>query len=238
MRQTLVVSDPLAALARLEGVASATAAATAAVDSVLRDRGMRQISPETLAAARWASARANADLTDDPERWFPGALRLTAETGALAALVRSAPAQALARAHALAARGIVPDDELGRVRSSPEVAGRVQGIGELLRGPTSAPALVVAGVVHAELATVEPFAQGSEVVARAVEHAVMVSAGLDPQAVVVVEAGHLAAGAAYRSALQGYVRGGRPGVRAWLLHCAAAVTVGAEHSPALKTSRT
>lgn len=238
MGQTLVVSDPLAALARLEGVPSATAAATAAVDSVLRDRGMRQIAPEALAAARWASARANADLTDDPERWFPGALRLTAETGALAVLIRSAPAQALARAHALAARGVVPDDDLGRVRSSPEVAERVRGIGELLLGRTTAPALVLAGVVHAELATVAPFAQGSEVVARALEHVVLVSAGLDPQAVVVVEAGHLAAGTAYRSSLQGYVQGGLPGVRAWLLHCAAAVTVGAERSPALRTPRT
>ena len=48
MVETLVVLDPLADLARFEGVASAVAAATDAVDAVLRDRGLRKISDEQL----------------------------------------------------------------------------------------------------------------------------------------------------------------------------------------------
>jgi hypothetical protein len=233
MGQTLVVSDPLAALARLEGVPSAVAAATSAVDAVLRDRGLRAISPDTLARARWASARANADATAEPGTWFPGALRLTAETEALAALVRVAPAQALARAHGLAARGVLDDDGLGRVRPSVEVAERMQGLSRLLREPTAAPALVRAAVVHAELATLAPFGRGSDLVARAIEHVLLVESGLDPRGVVVVEAGHLAVGSAYPQLLAGYATGGVVEVRAWLLHCAAAVARGAECSPVL-----
>src|SRR4249919_1367392 len=84
MVETLMVLDPLADLARFEGVASAVAAATDAVDAVLRDRGLRKISDEELSRSRLAGARANAALTDDPARWQIGALRLSAELGSLA----------------------------------------------------------------------------------------------------------------------------------------------------------
>ena len=100
MVETLVVLDPLADLARFEGVPSAVAAATDAVDAVLRDRGLRKITDEQLSQALLAGARANAELTGDPARWQIGALRLSAELASLAALIRVAPAQALARAHA------------------------------------------------------------------------------------------------------------------------------------------
>ena len=223
--------DALAALARLEGVPSAVAAATAAVDVVLRDRGLREVSAEAAAQARWIGARGNAELTEDPERWFPGALRAAAETTSLAEVVRVAPMQAIARVHALAARGIVGDDELGRVRSAAGLTERLRGVAELLTTPSEASGMVLAAVVHAELATLEPFAAGSGVVARAVEHLVLVSVGLDPRAAIVVEAGHAAASDRYLRLLHGYTDGGLAGVRAWLLHCAEAVTVGAERSP-------
>ena len=59
MGQTLVVPDPLADLARLEGVPSAVAAALAAVDVVLRDRGQRAM-PGSRGAALLPGARASA----------------------------------------------------------------------------------------------------------------------------------------------------------------------------------
>ena len=62
MVETLVVLDPLADLVRLEGVASAVAAATDAVDAVLRDRGLRRITDEQLSQALLAGATANATL--------------------------------------------------------------------------------------------------------------------------------------------------------------------------------
>jgi hypothetical protein len=77
MVETLVVVDPLADLARVEGVPSAVAAATDAVDVVLRDRGLRKITDEQLNLALLAGARANAELTGDPARWQIGALRLS-----------------------------------------------------------------------------------------------------------------------------------------------------------------
>jgi len=117
MVQTLVVPDPLADLARLEGVPSAVAAARDAVDAVLRDRGMRVIPAEQSAGALLAGARASAALSPDPERWFAGAVRLSTELISLSGLIRVAPGQAIARAHALVARGVVPDEELGRVRA-------------------------------------------------------------------------------------------------------------------------
>jgi len=99
MVETLVVLDPLADLARFEGVASAVAAATDAVDAVLRDRGLRKITDEQLSQALLAGATANAALTGNPDQWRVGALRLAAELTPLAALIRVAPGQAMARAH-------------------------------------------------------------------------------------------------------------------------------------------
>ena len=132
LRETLVVPDPLADLARFEGVASAVAAATAAVDALLRDRGLRHVTEEQLSQALLAGASANAALTGDPQRWRIGALRLSAELASLAALIRVAPAQALARAHALVARGVVPDSELGKIGAGPGMAARMNSLGELL----------------------------------------------------------------------------------------------------------
>src|SRR6188508_991779 len=150
MVETLVVLDPLADLARLEGVASAIAASTDAVDAVLRDRGLRRVTEEQVSQALLAGARANAALTDDLERWQLGALRLSAELIPLATLIRVAPAQALARAHSVVARGIVPDDELGKIGSEPAIAARMSSLGELLTSDTSAPAIVVGAIAHAE----------------------------------------------------------------------------------------
>src|SRR5919199_4755271 len=115
MSETLTVApDTLAELARLEGVPSAVAATRAAVDAVLRDRGLRRLPEQQVAAARLAGARANAALSAEPDRWLPGAVRLAAELVTLAPTLRVAPAQALARAHVLAAAGCVPADQLGR----------------------------------------------------------------------------------------------------------------------------
>ena len=232
MVETLVVLDPLADLARFEGVPSAVAAATDAVDAVLRDRGLRKITEEQLSQALLVGARANADLTDDPGKWQIGALRLSAELSSLASLIRVAPAQALARSHALVARGIVPDSDLGKIGSEPAMAARMNSLSELLTSQTSAPAIVVGAIAHAEVAVVAPFAEASGLIARAAEHLVLIAAGLDPHGVIVVEAGHAERGSTYSAGLEAYAVGSIEGVKSWLLRCAAAVARGAELSPA------
>jgi Fic family protein len=105
-------------------------------------------------------------------------------------------------------------------------------LGEMLTRPTSAPAIVVGAVAHAEVAVVAPFGAASGLIARATEHLVLVSAGLDPYGVIVVEAGHAASGSTYAAGLEAYAGGTVQGVKGWLLRCAAAVARGAELSPA------
>lgn len=220
--------DALADLARLEGVPSAVTAAIDSVDAVLRDRGLRALRPEVVAGALLAGARGSARLTDAPDRWLPGAVRLSAELTELAGVIRVAPAQALARAHVLLARGVVSDDELGRIRADPATAARTAAVTELLTAAGTSSALVLGAVVHAELAVVAPFGSADGLVARAAEHLVLMSAGVDPRGAVPVEAGHAADPEAYRAALAGYAGGRMNGVRGWIVHCATAVSRGAE----------
>lgn len=231
MVQTLVVADPLADLTRLEGVPSAVAAARDSVDAVLRDRGLRRITPEQSATGLLASAKASAQMTDDAERWMPGSVRLSTELIALSPLVRVAPGQALARAHALLAYGLVDADSLGRVRSEPEVSERMTGLNQLLTTPTTASPIVLAAIAHAEVAVVEPFGTADALLARALEHMVLIDAGIDPRAVIIIEAGHLASGDVYAQRLQGYRDSGVTGVKNWLLHCTQALAYGVEVSP-------
>ena len=229
--QTLVVPDPLTDLARLEGVPSGLAAARAAVDLVLTDRGLRSLTGDQVAAALLAGARASARLTEDPQRWAAGAIRLSTELPTLAGVLRVAPAQALARAHTLAAYGEVPDDRLGRPRESAEATSRMTGLADLLTGRIESPALVLAAIAHAEIATVAPFGSADDLVARAVERMVLISSGFDPRGVIVTELGHLRRRDDYDVLLRGYAGGTVAGVRDWILHVAQAAVDGAEGSP-------
>jgi hypothetical protein len=234
MVQTLVVPDPLTDLARLEGVPSGLAAARDAVDVVLTDRGLRALTGEQVAAALLTGARASARLTDDPERWVAGAIRLSTELPVLAWVLRVAPGQALARAHALAAYGEVGDDELGRLREASEVTSRLGQLSELLTGRLESPALVLAAIAHAEIATFAPFGSADGLVARAVERMVLISSGFDPRGVIVTEVGHLRHRTSYENLLRGYASGTVAGVRDWILHVAQAAVDGAEASPAAR----
>ncbi|MDO5500130.1 MAG: oxidoreductase [Propionibacteriaceae bacterium] len=221
------MTDPLLELSRLTGVPSAIAAARAAADTILRDRGTRAVPAEMSARALLAGARASAAI--EGAAWEPGAIRLSTELLDLAPLIRRTPGQALARAHVLLAAELVADDALGKVTA--DDPARLQGVVELLRMPTEAPALVVAAIAHAEVALLAAPGGGHGVLARAVEHLVLIEAGVDPRAVLVIEEGHRAAGGAYAARLQAYVTGTQTGVREWILHCAQALTHGAEVSP-------
>ncbi|MGA8978578.1 MAG: hypothetical protein WB473_05605 [Pedococcus sp.] len=192
-------------------------------------------------AAQWP-------LAPDPvEQVARGVVQATAESEHVRSLVATAPLQALARLHVAAASGLVDDAQLGRPRVEREgceelvdlgpapaagaLRARLDGLVELLaeasRG-VQVPALVVAAVVHAEIASARPFVRGNAVVARAMERAVVQALGLDPTGVAVTEAGHAAQGGpAYLGALAAYGTGSREGVALWLEHCAAALVAGA-----------
>jgi hypothetical protein len=233
--------DPLARLAGLEGVASAMAASRDGIDALLRDRGLRRTGPELTVESLLRGAHASAVLAgsgsdlaavragagDEPAR---AAVRVSTELLGLSASWSRSPLQTLARLHALAAGGAVPPDELGRPHDAAGAA-RLRDLGRLLSSPTSAPALVVAAVVHAELQTAAPFGSADGLVARAAERLVLVSRGVDAKSLVVTEAGHLQLRAAYESNLRAYRDGGRSGVQAWLMYAAEAYARGAEASP-------
>ena len=77
------------------------------------------------------------------------------------------------------------------------MAVRMNSLGELLTRQTSAPAIVVGAIAHAEVAVVAHFAEASGLIAWAAEHLVLIAAGLDPYGVIVVEAGHAESGSAW-----------------------------------------
>lgn len=234
-----MTDDPLDWLVSLDGVASAYAATRDGIDVMLRDRGLRRTSPETTAESLLRGAIASAQLDgshSDRETVEAGladpiaqaSIRVSTELLGLAPVMLTAPAQALARMHTLAATGTLPETALGRP-SDAASARRLQSLVGVLA--SSAPALMVAAIVHAEVATVAPFASHNALVARAAERLVLVARGVDEKSLVVPEAGHLALQAAYESNLRGYASGSTSGVHSWLLYGAEAFAAGAEASP-------
>jgi hypothetical protein len=243
-------TDALAHIAGLPGVAAAVERARTAVDALRGHRALRRsserVSSESaLRGARASAALAGSDLPldalrrsvgdssgNDSDVVVRGALRVAAEIGLLQGTWSRAPLQAVARLHTLAAADLVPDEQLGR--PAPAAAPRLSGLGDLLSAPTTAPALVVAAVVHAELATMGAVAAGAGVVGRAAGRLTIIGRGLDPTAVSVPEVGHVELGReAYEAALAGY-RGGDPAdIARWVVHCADAVVLGAREGVAI-----
>ena len=232
--------DPLAWLTSLEGVPSAFTAARDGIDVVLRDRGLRRTAPETTAESLLRGAHASAVLEGSAsslaqvrdgagDAVAAAAVRVSTGLLGLAPALTRSPLQALARLHTLAAAGSVGDAELGRPRDA-AAADRLQGVARLLASST-VPALMVAAVVHAELATAAPFASHNGLVARATERLVLVARGVDEKSLTVPEAAHLALRPEYESNLRAYRDGGPNGVHAWLLYAAEAYAAGAEASP-------
>lgn len=236
------MSDPLAVIAALPGVPEAVEEARQAVDGLYRHRVLRRASPAVSAESSLRGARASAAIEgvdvsldelrrgsiEDPV--VQGALRASAELGRLGATWRKAPRQVLARLHTLAAAGLT--DSLGRPRTQDqELAARLESLFGLLEAPTKAPALVLAAVVHAELAVLRPFGTADGVVARSAERLTLVEYGLDPKSLVAVEVGHLEL--PYADGLRSYLTGSPEGVAEWVRHCAAAVTLGVRETTAI-----
>lgn len=227
-----------------------------AVDRLYGHRVLRRKSPEVSARSALRGARASAALegVDIPLDVIPevtdpvvqGALRVSAELGRLGSTWRTAPRQVLARLHTLAASGLGGD--LGRPRATAEApdplglgpapgpqeaVARMDGLVELVTAPSKAPALVLAAVVHAELAVLRPFGSADGVIARGAERLTLVEFGLDPKSLVAVEVGHLELGPAYQEGLRSYLSGTSEGVAVWVRHCASAVMLGVREATAI-----
>ncbi|UYM03362.1 Fic family protein [Solicola gregarius] len=234
-------TDDFASASRLEGVPSAFAATRDGIDSLLRDRGLRRSSPDTTAESLLRGAAATAALegsTYDVEALRAGegdavtlaAVRLSTELLGLVPVWERAPLQALARLHALVAAGRVDAADLGRP-VHPAGAQRLHALAQQVVRPTEAPGLVVAALVHAEVAAAGAFCSDNPIVARAAERLVLVARGVDPASVTVPESGHAQAQGAYESARSAYEGGGQVGRQQWLLYAAEAFARGAEATP-------
>lgn len=248
-----MTADPLAPLLELSGVAEASDRARDALGRAHRHPANLRRWPVTAAEAALRAARASSVLDGGPVRLddladaaqvsepvFGGALRvaqaLEGGGGPLVGVWQRAPLQALARLHVLAAADQVDDDRLGRPRADAEIGPRLELLGELVTGRTSAPAPLVAAVAHGELLTLKPFGSADGVVARAVSRLVTIASGLDPHGLGVPEVSWMRQPADYRDAARGFADGTPDGVGAWLVLCCRALQAGAQEALAIAES--
>ncbi|HVQ87314.1 MAG TPA: oxidoreductase [Actinomycetes bacterium] len=249
-----MTTDVLASLGELPGVFEAADSARAAIDGLLREPALRRSRGEVRAASRRRSAWASAQLEgadpvdvaafdppfgdDESGRLAAGSLRISGEIRSLSDTWRQAPLQALARLHTLAAADVVAPDSLGRPRVGPGVTARLSGLADTVTS-SQASGVVVAAVVQGELLDVAPFEWGNGLIARAASRLVLVSRGVDPDALTVPEEGLLLLGLErYEAALSGYRSGAPEGVAGWLVHIAASVQQGATIARTLCSSAT
>ncbi len=247
------MTDPLAPLIELPGVAAAAEQARDALGRAHRHRANLRRWPVTAAEAALRAARASAVLdggsakldeqlddsaVSDPV--FAGALRVAqalegGETN-LVGVWQRAPLQALARLHMLAAADRVDENRLGRPRADADVGPRLELLAKLVTGGTSAPAAVIAAVAHGELLTLAPFGCADGVVARAVSRVVTIATGLDPHGLGVPEVSWMRRAADYREAARGFAAGTPEGMTAWLVLCCRAMRTGAQEALSIAES--
>ena len=149
------------------------------------------------------------------------------------AVFRRAPAQSLARLHTLAAADLVEPDLLGRPRPEPHIGPRLDLLGQLITSNTSAPAPVLAAVVHGELLALAPFTEGNGVVARGASRLVCATTGLDPHLLGVPEVTWLRRLADYREASLNFATGDPQALTDWIVLCCQAMEAGAAEAASI-----
>ncbi|MGW6934939.1 oxidoreductase [Lentzea sp. NPDC054927] len=235
------MTDPLAPLLSLPGVADAAGAAKDAVFQVHRHRVNLRGWATTAAEASVRAARASAALeggpTEIPESGevtnpvLAGSLRVAEALGGLVGTWQRAPLQALARLHVLAAADLNAD--VGRPRVSADVSARLDMIGSLVTGGTSVPAPVLVAVVHGELLGLAPFDVANGVVARAAARMTSISSGLDPKGLGVPEVACLRRSAEYEAASVAFASGSLEGLAQWILFVCSALEAGAREAKSI-----
>lgn len=237
------MTDPLAPLAELPGVAAAAVEARDALGKAHRHRTNLRGWPATAAEAALRAARASSVLDGgalqfaeegEPDPVLAGALRVSqALEGGATALVdvwQRAPLQALARLHALAAADLTDDEHLGRPRAEPGVGKRLELLVGILTGGSRVPAPVLAAVAHGELLTLAPFGTADGVVARGVSRLVTIASGLDPHGLGVPEVYWMRRSGDYQAAARGFSSGTPDGLTAWILLSCRALQAGAREA--------
>lgn len=226
------------------------------LDPLLLDRRLRTTGSVLAADAALRNAHASATLegaevpiqelrsraAESPLLRVASAV-LEVQTG-LRGMLALPPRQAWAAMATLAGREYLTDERRGRPRrpdeplndplhlslahESEDAGIRLAMLAELLVQPTTAPALVVAAIAHAELLALQPFGAGNGVVARAYSHLLLAQRGVDPDRFCLTDVGLVSLGrAAYVRAIRAYDAGGSEGVADWCRHIASAFERGA-----------
>lgn len=238
------MTDPLAPLTELPGVAAAGEEAREALGRAHRHRTNLRGWPTSAAEASLRAARASSVLDGGPLQFsagdgdrdpvLAGALRvaeaLEGGEGALVGVWRRAPLQAIARLHALAAADLVEGGALGRPRGDEGVGRRLELLADIVTGATRVPAAVLAAVAHGELLTLEPFGSADGVVARAVSRLITIASGLDPHGLGVPEMHWMRRSDSYRAAARGFATGTPDGLATWLILSSEALHAGAREA--------
>ncbi len=239
--------DPLQPVVDLPGVADAADRARTALAEVHRHKTNRRGWQRTAAEAAVRAARASAAIDGGPmelpgtgqvgDPILTGSLRVgqALDGDALAPLVgvwQRAPLQALARLHLLAAADLVSDDELGRPRTGDGVGERLSMLADLAVTST-APAPVLAAIVHGELLSLKPFGTADGIVARAASRLVSVASGLDPHNLGVPEVTWMRRQEQYRGALEQFGTGAPEAVGGWVILCCDAFEAGAREATSI-----
>ena len=245
------VNNPLGPLVALPGVAEAADRAREALAAVHMHKANRRGWQATAAEAAVRAGRASAAIDGGPSELpadgqvtdpvLAGSLRVAQalDGDSLQILVgvwRRAPLQALARLHLLAAADLAEGDAaLGRPRADPGIAERLSLLADIVLDG-SAPAPVIAGVVHGELLALRPFGSADGVVARGASRLVAVASGLDPHNLGVPEVAWLKDRTGYRAAAADFASGDPVALGAWLNLCSEAFEAGAREAVSIANS--
>lgn len=228
-------------------VSDLVAKAVAGVDAIYMERGLNraEAAEKSLMRGGWATAAMEgaeypwaemASLEEARDEPLVAVVRAamratTAATGAVGDRALGAFG-VIAKIGAAAGSGFVNEAMLGQPRVDsivddplhigqlPDVIEMHQRLGAIARlwsAPTEVSALVLSGVIHAELALARPFVWGSGLVARAVPRYLFMSRGLDPAGVLSPEMALWRAGrTSYVRALQARERSLSDWVKWWL----------------------
>ena len=199
-----MTSDALLALSQTEDISAYISQTQKVIDELSWHRPLRNNKDAYISFARRASGYATAALAGstmppdpriEPDASAMGQLSnlglvITAEADLQTANFKHSPIQVWARLHSLVdnsenrgqlrdSNTVVDSLHLGAAPDYEIVAERMQSLATDLLN-TKAPALLAAAIAHAEIATLRPFTQHSDMVARATVRLVLSARDIEP----------------------------------------------------------
>lgn len=243
--------DALAKLLEVESIGQSVTGALKTIDELNWNRSVRN-NPDLVPLARRVSGYASAalegaampaDPRQDPDDSPMGeltisALGITAEVDFQLSTFLKTPLQTWARLHSF----VDASDNRGRPRTNNEVLDplhigtpldhklievRMNNLVDLIIN-SKAPAVLLAAIAHAEIATVAPFNSGSQLIARATTRLVLQSKNVDQLKLVMPEYGFYKIGRnSYAKGLIAYQTGTISGLTEWITLHSQAIQIGA-----------